>query len=148
MASALQKQLLEGIGNDVVNELVYSLGSHFGSGDLANSISYEITKDGRILIRMLPHWKYVEYGTPGTLTGQTSTVDGKTVSFGPNTNRKMPFKKDGDQFINLITNRPGDFALAKFIQLHGTRPYPFVRPVLYHKLKAIVARNKARHMRA
>ena len=137
-------QLLNGIGNDVVNQLVFALSRNFKSGELANSIHYEV-KDGKILIFMAPHWKYIEYGTPGTKQGQTSTAGGKTVSFGPKTGRKMPVEKRGEDWINLVTGKEGDFALAKHIQQFGTKPYPFVRPVLFHKLKGIVKNNVARH---
>lgn len=86
------------------------------------------------------------HNTPGTLEGKSSTVGGETVSFGANPSRKMPVRKDGDQWTNLITGDE-NFALAKHIQLHGTQPYPFVRPVLYHKLRAIVLANLKRHSR-
>lgn len=134
------QKLLNGIGNDIVNELVMGLGEHFKSGDLANSISYKI-ENGKINIYMLPYWKFVEYGTPGVKEGKTSTVAGNTVSFGPNINRKMPVKKEGDAWVNLITGMKGDWALAKHIQMYGTSPYPFLRPVIYHKLQRIVERN-------
>lgn len=141
----MNEAVMHSIGNELVNELSKSLGESFKSGDLLNSISYKI-KDGKIQIFMLPYWKYVEYGTPGTKQGQSSTAGGKTVSFGPNTQRKMPVKKEGDDWINLLTDQKGDWALAKHIQLYGTKPYPFVRPVLYHKLKDIARRSIKRHV--
>jgi hypothetical protein len=139
----VSQQVLTGIGNDIVSALARALGSHFKSGDLLNSISYKI-ENGKLNIYMLPHWKYVEYGTPGTLEGKSSTVGGDTVSFGPSPNRKMPVKKVGDKWVNMITDQVGDFALAKHIQLYGTKPYPFLRPVIYHQLKDIVKRNVMR----
>ena len=82
MASAVSQQVLHGIGNDLVNEMVKELGTHVNTGFLRNAITYEITSDGKINIIMPEYWKYVEYGTPGTLEGKSSTVDGHTVSFG------------------------------------------------------------------
>ena len=139
----VSQQVLVGIGNDVVSALARALGPHFKSGDLLNSISYKI-ENGKINIYMLPYWKYVEFGTPGQLEGKTSTVAGKTVSFGPSPGRKMPLRKEGDRWINMITEGDDDFALAKHIQLYGTKPYPFLRPVIYHELKKIVHDNLLR----
>jgi hypothetical protein len=144
MASAVSQQVLQGIGNDLVNEMVKELGIHVNTGFLRNAIRYEVTSDGIINIIMPEYWKYVEYGTPGTIEGKSSTVGGQTVSFSANPSRKMPVRKDGDKWTNLISGDE-NFALAKHIQLHGTQPYPFVRPVLYHKLRAIVAANIKRY---
>ena len=109
-------ELIAGIANDVKNEISFSLGNHFSSGDL--QVSLDVLVEGnKINIYLLPYWKFLEYGTPGQLQGQTSTSGGKTVSFGPSTNRKMPVKKSGDEWINLITGKKGGFALAKHIQL-------------------------------
>lgn len=145
MDEAIPKELLEGIGNDLVNALVLALGPHFQSGDLQNSIQYRV-EEQTILITMLPYWQYVEYGTPGILRGQSSSVAGHTTSFGPNPDRKMPVYLEGDQFINYITGKE-DYGLAKHIQLYGTKPYPFVRPVAYHQAKKIVDRNVKRYVR-
>jgi hypothetical protein len=145
MTEALPRELLDGIGTDLVTALVLALGPHFKSGDLQNSIQYRI-EDDTILITMLPYWQYVEYGTPGTLQGQSSSVDGHTTSYGPNPDRKMPIHKEGDTFINYLTGKE-DFALAKHIQLYGTKPYPFVRPVAYHKAQKIADNNLKRYIR-
>ena len=145
MTQTLPREFLDGVGIDIVRELSLALGPHFKSGDLLNSIQYRITDAGLIEISMLPYWEYVEYGTPGQLQGQSSTVGDATVSFGANPSRKMPVKKAGDSFVNFIDGTD-NFALAKHIQLYGTRPYPFVRTVLYHKLSKIVQENAKRHL--
>lgn len=62
MASAVSQQVLQGIGNDLVNEMVKELGTHVNTGFLRNAITYEITADGNINILMPEYWKYVEYG--------------------------------------------------------------------------------------
>lgn len=141
----LPTKVLHGIGNDLVNEIVRGLGKHFDSGQLSNSISYQILDDGRITITMSEHWKYVEYGTPGVKKAAISTVNGITTSLAPNPFRKMPVFKSGETFINYISGDE-NFALAKHIQMYGTRPYPFVRPVLYSKLQDIIKNNIQRHM--
>ena len=134
---------MEGIGNDTVNALVLSLGKHFKTGDLSTGISYRVVGD-TIEFWAPDHWRYVEYGTPGRLEGKQSTVGGETVSFPAKPDRKMPVYRSGDRFLNFLTNDE-NFALAKFIQLHGTQPYPFVRPVIYLQLRDIIRENIKRH---
>lgn len=143
--------LRQGIGNDVRNALV--LKSPVDNGSLKNSIRYEVDDD-TIKISMSGHALYVEFGTGGQRKGQTSTVDGKTTTISAKPNRKMPIKKVGEEWISLVEKwgethlgKGSGFALAKHIQLYGTAPHPFIRPVLYTDIRKILIDNFNRHMK-
>jgi len=140
----------EGIGNDIRNELV--TGAPVDEGMLKSSIGYHVEGD-TIIVTMAGHALHVEFGTGGQRKGQTSTVDGKTTTVSAKPNRKMPIKKQGDEWISLVEKwgerhlgKGSGFALAKHIQLYGTRPHPFIRPVLYTKVRDLIKDNWNRHM--
>lgn len=140
----------EGIGNDIRNELV--MGAPVDESGLKISIGYHVEGD-TIVIVMNEYALYVEFGTGGQRKGQSSTVDGKTTVVSAKPGRKMPFKKQGEEWINLVERwgekhlgKGSGFALAKHIQLYGTRPHPFIRPVLYTKVRDLIKANWNRHM--
>ncbi len=140
----------QGIGNDVRNALV--LKAPVDEGMLKGSISYNI-EDKNINLTMMLYALYVEFGTGGQRKSQTSTVDGKTVTVSAKPNRKMPMKKVGEEWISLVEKwaerhlgKGSGFALAKHIQLYGTAPFPFIRPVLYTDIRQILIENWNRHM--
>lgn len=120
---------------------------------LRTRINFSVN-DNVLDIRMMPYALYVEYGTAGQLSGQISTVEGITVNIPANPDRKMPVKKVGDEFVSYLQgwakrqlgSEDDGFALAKHIQLYGTHPHPFIRPILYDKMIAAFVKNWNIHM--
>ena len=55
----------------------------------------------------------------------------------------MPVKKEGDDWVPIMddwakSHGINEWALAKHIQLYGTKAHPFIRPVLNTQLKSII----------
>jgi len=140
----------QGLGNDLRNELVMT--APVNDGRLKTNISYSVNNKN-INFTMMPYALYVEFGTGGQRKGQTSTVGGRTTIIPSKPGRKMPVKKSGDEWISFVEEwgekklgKGSGFALAKHIQLYGTRPHPFIRPVFYTKIVDLIKSNWNRHM--
>ncbi len=144
---------LKSVANDLQTALIQNAPT--SDGTLKSRIKVHIVGN-ELVVYMLDYALHVEYGTGGRLQGQTSTVGGKTVTVPAKPNRKMPVKKEGTGYKSLlekwgkkklgITDDAGQFALAKHIQMYGTRPFPFIRNTLYHKLPRIIEDNMNRHL--
>jgi len=110
-------QVMFGIANDLVNELVIQLGKNgnVDTGELKNSISAKI-QGNNIIIEMAPQGEYIEYGTnPHIIT--------------PKNGKALKFNVDGKDVFTKKVNHP------------GIRPSPFIRPVIHQKLKKIIEKN-------
>jgi len=143
--------VMNGIALDLRNKLIDKSPVH--DGQLRNSIQIEVTDDA-INIRMADYAPYVEFGTAGQKAGKTSTVDGETVTIPANPNRKMPMSKSNGKWTSYLDKWAKDtfgakngFALAKHIQMYGTDPHPFIRPVLYMEVEDAIRDNWNRHMK-
>lgn len=84
------------------------------TGSLKASIETTISKD-KVNIAMLDYWKYIEYGTPPHII---RPVNAKALKFSIN----------------------GDDVFAKEVHHPGTRPQPFIRPMLRNKLGGLIKR--------
>jgi hypothetical protein len=139
-----------GLALDLRNRLINKAPVH--DGELRNSIQIDV--NGKTIdIRMANYAPHVEFGTGGRLQSQTSTVAGETTVVNAKANRKMPVYKVGDKWKTHLDKWAKDnfgaengFALAKHIQLYGTRPHPFIRPVLYTEMEDVIRNNWNRHM--
>jgi len=123
LAFELQEALKEGLAKEGAED----------TGRLGQSIFAKANPDG-IEIIMPGYAKYVEFGTPGRLAAPKGMA--------PNPGRKMPVKKVGNEFVSYLHDwgrRHGaktpqeQFALAKHVQLYGTRPHPFARNTFEEK---------------
>lgn len=140
-----------GTANDVRNKLVDKAPVDEGGLKTGINATYE---NHEILITMPAYGLYVDTGTGGTITGQVSTVAGETLTISPNPSRKMPITKENDKWVSLLAgwakrvlgDEKAGFALAKYIQLYGTRPHPFIRPTIYQEAIDLYVENWKRHM--
>jgi hypothetical protein len=107
--------VLNGVGNDFVNELVRV--APVDSGDLRNSISYEVTGSG-VNIKMNEYGYYVEFGTR---PHEIRVKNAKVLS-------------DGKRIFGRVVQHP------------GTEPNPFIRRTINSKLRNIVHKNIKRFM--
>ena len=106
-----------GIANDLRNELVTTC--PVDTGNLKNSIRVE--PDGKGYNIFMPeYFLYLEYGTPPHIIRPKNK---KALHWGG---------KSGP--------------IVKLVHHPGTRPQPFIRPVLNTKLKSIVKDNAMRHL--
>lgn len=118
-----QKELLYGIGNDLVNALVEKL-DHNGSVDtgfLKNNIDV-IIKGNTIILEMPSYGKYVEFGTAPHII---RPKDKKALKWGKGKNAKF----------------------AKVVRHPGSRPKPFIRPTIHQQLGQIIKKNIQRHVK-
>lgn len=115
------ESFLEGVGNDLRNELVKV--APVDTGFLRNAIRYEIKGD-TIEIWMPEYAIWLEYGTG---------------LYGPHHQKIVPKNK---KFLHW-TDRSGEhFARST----KGMQPQPFIRNTFYHKLRDIVNRNAELHL--
>lgn len=110
--------IFEGIGNDLVNELVRV--APVDSGNLRNSIRYEVDGNGLNIIGP-EYMYYVEFGT------RPHEIRPKS---------KSSLKWDGGSGA----------VFAKVVKHPGTEPNPFIRRTINTKLRNIVYRNIQRHL--
>lgn len=109
----ITEQQLHKIATDLVNELAKSC--PVDTAMLKNSIWYEID-NGDIVISMKNYGMYVEFGT---LAHVIEPVNKKALSW----------KSDGGRVF------------AKRVFHPGTKPQPFIRPTMKHKLPMILKRR-------
>jgi hypothetical protein len=114
-----KESFLEGVGNDLVNELV--LVAPVDTSFLRNSISYEIVGD-KVRIMMPEYALFLEYGTAPHII---KPVNAKALHW-----------KGG-----------GGDVFAKEVHHPGTSAQPFIRNTCYHKLKEIIDRNAKIHLK-
>ena len=112
----MDKNILLAIGNDIVNELVLQLerNGNVNTGKLKNSIDIEIGED-EIIVYMEDYWEDVEFGTNPHIIK-------------PKNRKALKFEVNGETIFTKEVHHP------------GTRPSPFLRPVLYTKLQEIVSK--------
>jgi len=113
------------------------------TGEFVGSFGFEIKEDTLTFYSTSAHAPYLEYGTAGTRKGVADPW-GEVVR-GPNQDRKMPLKKEGNKFILVPQlqywarrhgfKEKGYFALAKHIQMYGLEPFAPIRKVLYNDAK-------------
>lgn len=99
----------------------HGVGASGAASGLKGSIQAKVVDD-EIVITMHDYGKYLEYGTPPHMPPVDSLIDWVTKKWGASGD------KDAKQKA---------FALAKHISVHGTRPYPFIRPTLHVDLPKI-----------
>jgi len=131
------KQFYEAIANDIVIELqrvAPVLTSH-----LRENIIYR-NKGKDIEIAMPYYGFYVEFGTAPHVIR-------------PKNAKALMFPKSGGTLVRHKDNTAStkftfggktvmtDVVFAKVVHHQGTRPQPFIRPTLRHKLGSIIARN-------
>ncbi len=91
--------------------------------------SIDVTYEhGDLVIRMVDYWKYVEYGTK---PHEIKPKDKKALRWN-NKKGSTAFKKD-DIF-------------AKRVMHPGTKPQPFTRNTLYHKLPSILQKGADKYL--
>ncbi len=112
-------EALEFIGFDIVEALQDKLTKEHGkdTGFLQSKIKYEVDGD-TIIITMPEYGKYVDRGTPPGHMPPVEALEGWCE------------RKLGDK--NLA------WAVAKHIEKHGTRPYPFIRNTLKLEVPEII----------
>lgn len=110
------------LGNEIINAMRKDIANN--SGKLSKSInrSVKTTMFGsELTISMLTYGKYVDSGTRGTKTGLA--------------NRKLPPIDSLKQWAN--SKNINVWALAKSIQMYGTKPHPFI-----YNFEAIILKHK------
>lgn len=107
-----------GVANDFTNELVRT--APFKTGNLANSISYELTREG-FRVSMARHGEYVEFGTAPHI------IEVKNAE-------ALHWKSGGEDHF------------AKRVHHPGTRPNPFIRNAFRQHFQRIVERNARMHL--
>jgi hypothetical protein len=118
-------KFLRGVANDLVNALVLQLKRNetTDTGRLINSISTKVIfKAGKpvIRIRMVEYGKDIEFGTtPHTVN--------------PEDLKGWAKRKLGKEGLA--------YPVAKKIKKYGTRPQPFIRPVIHQELPKIIKQN-------
>ena len=114
----LQKAIY-GIANDLVNALVEQLeiNGNVKTGFLKNSITVTI-RGSTLIIEMADYGKFIEFGTSPHI------IEIK--------NKKVLADKKGRIF-------------GKKVRHPGTRPSPFIRPIIHRKLGEIISNNLRRH---
>lgn len=110
--------VLQGIGNDLVNELVRV--TPVDSGNLRNSITYTIDNNG-VNIKMLEYGYMIEFGTsPHIIT--------------PKKAKALHWKQGNADVFAQVVRHP------------GTEPNPFIRRTINTKLRNIIYKNIKRHL--
>lgn len=132
---------VEGIGLDVQealkDKLTFQHGKFTGAGQ--SGINYEVQKNNNsftIILNIPEHLKYVEYGTPGMIKAPAGQSPKRRKMPPIDAIRPWAKKKLGDEKLA--------FALAKHIQLYGTRPYPFIRNTFDLEVPDIISENLKR----
>lgn len=113
---------MRGIANDLVNALVEQLetNGNVDTGFLKNSIIVKI-EGTTLIIEMADYGEFIEFGTAPHIIK-------------PKNKKALKFKSGDNQVF------------AKEVHHPGTRPSPFIRPVLHRKLKGIIVENLRRHL--
>jgi hypothetical protein len=118
----MEVQQLYKIANELRNELVQQVernGTTF-KGHLKNSITVGF-KNNKLIIKTIGYGRDIEYGkTPGTRVT-------------PDELREWCKIKLGDESLAG--------AVAQKIYEEGTDPQPFIRPVIFNKLKGIIQKH-------
>ena len=122
-ARANHVMFMQDVARDLENVFKSSSLVPIHDGFLRNSITV-IPEGGDLNISMVRYGEYVEYGT------RPHSVDPKQL-------KKWCKDKLGDE--NLA------YALSLHIKKHGTKPHPFIRPILHQMLPKIVSVRKAQY---
>ena len=119
-ARAYTKEVLfMGIANDVRNELINTCPVDTGGLKLSIDVVDNVTSGKpKLIITMNRYGEYVEFGRP---PGKMPPVDEL---------KKWCKRKLGDESLA--------FAVAQHIKKNGTRPHPFIRPMINNKLPDII----------
>ena len=116
--------MMEDIARDLENEFATSPKVPIHDANLRNSI--RVTPDGeQVLISMLNYGEYVEFGAP-------------------------PHMPPVEELKKWVRDKWGEgdsaaWALAMHIKKNGTKPHPFIRPILHSEFPKIIARRKAQY---
>lgn len=119
----IKKAIATGVANDITNEIIQELGrqQHFKTGDLINSVAYNVKPNGNIEISALDTLLYIEFGTPPHIIR-------------PKNKKALRFMSGGQEVIVKQVNHP------------GTRPDPIVRNVFRNKFANILVKNVKRQV--
>lgn len=121
LAKQFKDKILHALAIDLQEKLKSRLTPEHGIGatgaatGLKGSIIARVVND-EIIISMHDYGKYLEYGTPPHFPPIEPLIPWVRLKWGASGDRD---------------ERQKAFALAKHISIHGTRPYPFIRPTLF-----------------
>lgn len=132
------------IGFQIQTEIIKQIDNFraVDTGELRNSIQVEVKNNELIVFSTAPQAIFLEYGTAGARRGVIDPYGEQ--SRGANPDRKLPVKKQGDEFVLVDglkdwANKKGfgenNFALAKHIRDYGMSPRPIFRNVFYNEAK-------------